>query len=70
MLSNVTLSARQIGSRHQKRLVAGTESVGEAAVWISQRVTAACARDDLWLVLQKVASELHPKVRNHGEGPY
>ena len=20
--------------------------------------------------LQKVASELHPKVRNHGEGPY
>ena len=22
------------------------------------------------LVLQKVASELHPKVRNHGEGPY
>ena len=21
-------------------------------------------------VLQKVASELHPKVRNHGEGPY
>ena len=50
MLSNVTLSARQIGSRHQKRLVAGTESVGvgEAAVWFSQRVTAACARDDLW----------------------
>ena len=24
----------------------------------------------LSLVLQKVASELHPKVRNHGEGPY
>ena len=25
----------------------------------------------LWiLVPQKVASELHPKVRNHGEGPY
>ena len=23
-----------------------------------------------FLVLQKVASELHPKVRNHGEGPY
>ena len=22
------------------------------------------------LVPQKVASELHPKVRNHGEGPY
>ena len=22
------------------------------------------------LVLQKVASKLHPKVRNHGEGPY
>ena len=32
--------------------------------------------DNIWmrcasqLVLQKVASELHPKVRNHGEGPY
>ena len=25
---------------------------------------------DQVLVLQKVASELHPKVRNHGEGPY
>ena len=24
----------------------------------------------LALVPQKVASELHPKVRNHGEGPY
>ena len=24
----------------------------------------------LVLVLQKVPSELHPKVRNHGEGPY
>ena len=22
------------------------------------------------VVLQKVPSELHPKVRNHGEGPY
>ena len=22
------------------------------------------------LVVQNVASELHPKVRNHGEGPY
>ena len=22
------------------------------------------------VVLQKVLSELHPKVRNHGEGPY
>ena len=22
------------------------------------------------LVLQKVSSEFHPKVRNHGEGPY
>ena len=24
----------------------------------------------LFVVLQKVASEVHPKVRNHGEGPY
>ena len=24
----------------------------------------------LRLVLQKVPSEFHPKVRNHGEGPY
>ena len=28
------------------------------------------ARWVLLLVPQKVASELHPKVRNHGEGPY
>ena len=27
-------------------------------------------RGGLLLVLQKVASELHPKVRNYGEGPY
>ena len=27
-------------------------------------------RDRHSLVLQKVPSELHPKVRNHGEGPY
>ena len=27
-------------------------------------------REDRGVVLQKVASELHPKVRNHGEGPY
>ena len=26
--------------------------------------------DGLVVVPQKVASELHPKVRNHGEGPY
>ena len=26
--------------------------------------------EDYPLVLQKVTSELHPKVRNHGEGPY
>ena len=25
---------------------------------------------DCVLVLQKVPSELHPKVSNHGEGPY
>ena len=29
------------------------------------------AAEGRWiLVLQKVPSELHPKVRNHGEGPY
>ena len=28
------------------------------------------ANAGLKVVLQKVASELHPKVRNHGEGPY
>ena len=26
--------------------------------------------EELQVVPQKVASELHPKVRNHGEGPY
>ena len=28
------------------------------------------ARAGQAVVLQKVPSELHPKVRNHGEGPY
>ena len=32
-------------------------------VWISMYIVYP-------LVLQKVASELHLKVRNHGEGPY
>ena len=27
-------------------------------------------KDRFQVVPQKVASELHPKVRNHGEGPY
>ena len=26
--------------------------------------------EDAEVVPQKVASELHPRVRNHGEGPY
>ena len=35
----------------------------QLSIWMSKH--------DCWqLVLQTVASELHPKVRNHGEGPY
>ena len=42
MLSNVTLSARQIGSRHQKRLVAGTEECWRGLLsGFPSRVTAA-----------------------------
>ena len=49
-------------------------------VWYESDKTQKCEREvtkEPWnsvggmvLVLQKVASELHPKVRNHGEGPY
>ena len=33
-------------------------------------VVAGALQQQCVLVPQKVASELHPKVRNHGEGPY
>ena len=42
-----------------------------AGAGMDQRTIGECleaARSQV--VLQKVASELHPKVRNHGEGPY
>ena len=29
-----------------------------------------CSTAGKLLMLPKIASELHPKVRNHGEGPY
>ena len=29
-----------------------------------------CLGGEIVLVPQKVPAELHPKVRNHGEGPY
>ena len=54
--------------------------VGEFAVMVStssRDVQLTIAVLDLWrmrksykVVLQKAPSELHPKVRNHGEGPY
>ena len=42
--------------------------LGEGGHGVLRVVTAAVGH--LGVVLQKVASELHPKVRNHGEGPY
>ena len=44
-----------------------------AAPAAGRRVRGLCLPDGCLaslVVLQKVASELHPKVRNHGEGPY
>ena len=41
--------------------------VADSPIAVCPRVT---PLDQLEVVLQKVASELHPKVRNHGEGPY
>ena len=53
--------------------VAGVAEVGAVVAGLGAAVTRQLlvypARG-LALVLQKVASELHPKVRNHGEGPY
>ena len=44
-----------------------------AAPRFAAHITVGSGHSDIYtylLVLQKVASELHPKVRNHGEGPY
>ena len=53
--------------------LAGVAEVGAVVAGLGAAVTRQLlvypARG-LALVLQKVASELHPKVRNHGEGPY
>ena len=57
-------------------LLEGVLVPGQSLDPASPRYTGAI-RFRLWVVgawcevvLQKVASELHPKVRNHGEGPY
>ena len=44
-------------------------SVCKASVSVSVGEARKCS-EEFKLVLQKVASELHPKDRNHGEGPY
>ena len=41
---------------------------GEAGSWAKLDIPRPVAEREV--VLQKVPSELHPKVRNHGEGPY
>ena len=50
------------------RGVAGLHAAVPHVLVLLQRLVQ--REDDLAVVLQKVASELHPKVRNHGEGPY
>ena len=49
-----------------------TDLLGTQATWYSVVVAllAGPSAEGSPVVLQKVASELHPKVRNHGEGPY
>ena len=44
-------------------------SVCKASVSVSVGEARTCS-EELKLVLQKVPSELYPKVCNHGEGPY
>ena len=49
----------------------GQPELGQQTSGVLDKATAAAARTGTRaLVPQKVASELHPKVRNHGEGPY
>ena len=49
---------------------------GEAGSWAKLDIPRPVAEREVTVeeapkvVPQKVASELHPKVRNHGEGPY
>ena len=38
--------------------------------WVDEELVHSLSPNVYRLVPQKVASELHPKVRNHGEGPY
>ena len=46
-------------------------STQDTTSWVVADRWAVIGGDQAWiLVPQKVASELHPKVRNHGEGPY
>ena len=46
-------------------------AVGSGAVWGLGANREFFYRCGLYIIVpQKVASELHPKVRNHGEGPY
>ena len=79
-----TATVRARGDRARRSAACSAASWGScaspsAAPWPT-RAGAPAPRGpgELWLVswpqcslvLQKVASELHPKVRNHGEGPY
>ena len=52
------------------RLLAAEEA--DTEVSLQDRISYVWSEEKVgWaVVLQKVASELHPKVRNHGEGPY
>ena len=52
-------------------LIPGWLQAGRGWLGVLQCIILLAGRWWGWLlVLQKVASELHPKVRNRGEGPY
>ena len=55
---------------HDLELVRAGEDEEDAGAALAAAEDAAEAEDDHLLVLQKVAFEGYPKVRNHGEGPY
>ena len=58
----------QPGAGTPDTAIVGLGRVGQAASIFTR---AGLIRGESWeLVLQKVPSEFHPKVRNHGEGPY
>ena len=73
---HVRVGAEQLRHRPQRRVVVQRrggvlgQGAGRRHVLRALRPGPGSQSEASTVVLQKVASELHPKVRNHGEGPY